>query len=348
MTALDRPVRLVLTLAFLAVLACQAAVAEAPGRAIEQKVAELDREMTGSLGVYVRHLGEGWSAAHNVDRDWYLASTIKVPLAIALMREAEAGKLSLDDELTLEEEHFVDGSGDLLWHAPGERFSLLELNRRSIRDSDSTATDLLITHLGVDHFNELVSQFSQPGTFGRITPILQVRHDAWSEVHPDARKLSNLDFIELSAQRNAARRHGMVLDKLGLDSQQADAASTREAFQRYYRRGDNSGNLEKFGHLLEQLVNGELLDRAHTELLLEIMESVNTGERRLKAGLPEGMELAHKTGTQIDRACHIGIINPRQPEQAVVVMACAADYDQLQEAERAFAGIGRILGDVLP
>jgi beta-lactamase class A len=325
-----------------------AAMGEAPDRAIARKVADLDREMSGSLGVYIRHLGDGWSVAHNTDRDWYLASTIKVPLGIALMREAEAGRLSLDEELTLAEEHFVDGSGELLWKVPGESFSLLELNRRSIRDSDSTATDLLIAYLGVDHFNDLVSQFSEPGTFRRITPILQVRRDAWSEVHPDARKLSNLDFIELSAQRDAARRHGMVLDKLGIASELADAASTREAFRRYYERGDNSGNLEKFSRLLERLVHGELLNEAHTDLLLEIMESVNTGERRLKSGLPDGTALAHKTGTQVDRACHVGIINPRQPSQAVVVMACAADYDRLQEAERAFAGIGRALGDVLP
>jgi beta-lactamase class A len=332
----------------MALLPCLVAMAGASGQAIEEKVSELDREMTGSLGVYVRHLGEGWSVTHNTDRDWYLASTIKVPLGIALMREAEAGELSLDEELTLEEKDFVDGSGELLWKEPGERFTLLELNRRSIRDSDSTATDLLIAYLGMDHFNELVSEFSEPGTFGRITPILQVRHDAWSEVHPDASGLTNLDFIELSTQRDAARRHGMVLDKLGIDSDQADAASTREAFHRYYKRGDNSGDLEKFGRLLEQLVRGELLNAEHTGLLLDVMESVNTGDRRLKAGLPEGTALAHKTGTQIDRSCHVGIINPRQPDQAVIVMACAADYDRLAEAEQAFAGIGRALGDILP
>lgn len=328
-------------------LAVLTALADTPDQQLEQRIAELDREMTGSLGVYIRHLGQGWSVGHRADRDWYLASTIKIPLGIALMQRAEAGELSLDEELTLTEADFVDGSGELLWRDPGEQFTLIELNRRSIRDSDSTATDLLIGYLGTDRLNELVAEFSEPGTFGRITPILQVRHDAWSEVHPDARQLTNLDFIELSTERDATRRHAMVLEKLAIDADQADAGSTREAFRRYYETGDNSGNLELFGRLLERLVRGELLDEQHTDLLLDIMESVTTGDRRLKAGLPERIALAHKTGTQIDRACHVGIVNPRSPDDAVIIMACARDYDNLNEAEKAFAEIGRALGERL-
>jgi beta-lactamase class A len=333
--------------AVLTLLMSPAVIAGTPDQQLEARIADLDREMTGSLGVYIRHLGEGWSVGYRTDQDWYLASTIKIPLGIALMQQAEAGELSLDEELPLREADFVDGSGDLLWHDPGERFTLVELNRRSIRDSDSTATDLLIGYLGVDRLNELVAGFSEPGTFSRITPILQVRHDAWSEVHPDARKLTNLDFIELSTERDAARRHGMVLDKLGIDAGQADAGSTREAFRRYYQTGDNSGNLEQFGRLLERLVRGELLDEQHTNLLLDIMESVTTGDRRLKAGFPKNTAFAHKTGTQIDRACNVGIVRPRSPDDAVVVMACARDYDKLGEAEHAFSEIGHALGEFL-
>lgn len=325
-----------------------AAVAAEPSRAeaLERRFAEIERDMTGRLGVYVLHSGQGWSASHRGDRDWYLASTIKLPLAIALLQQAENGEWSLDEQLELAESDFVDGSGELLWREPGERFSLDELNRRSLRDSDSTATDMLIRRLGEDRFNQLVAGFAGDEAFGPITTILQVRHDAWSEVHPDAAKLSNLDFIDLSTEQDADRRHGRVLEMLRIKADQADARTTREAFERYYERGYNHGNLADFATLLDQLVKGRLLSNRSRERLFDIMESVNTGDQRIKAGLPEGTPFAHKTGTQIERACNIGIIHPRTPEKAIVVAACAERFGDLAEAERAFRRVGQALSEL--
>lgn len=316
-----------------------------PEQRLAERLGAIDDDMPGKVGVHVRHLGEGWTVDHQSDRDWYLASTIKIPLAILLMQAAEQGKWTLDDELDLAESDFVDGGGSLLWEEPGTRFSLAELNRRSIRESDSTATDMLIRHLGESDFNKAVAGLPGGPGFGTITTILQVRHDAWSEVHPDARSLSNMDFIDLSTQRDAARRHAMVLEKLQISPEQAKAQSTREAFTRYYTSGRNSGSLSDFGQLLEALVRGELLNADHTADLIEIMESVNTGDARIKAGLPDGVRFAHKTGTQIDRACDIGVINASRPDQAIILMACAEDYDQLAQAERAFAAIGRAVSE---
>jgi beta-lactamase class A len=312
---------------------------------LAERLQAIDDEMPGQLGVHVRHLGDGWTVDHHADRDWYLASTIKIPLGIVLLQKAEAGEWAMDDQLTLAETDYVDGSGTLLWEEPGERFSLAELNRRSIRESDSTATDMLIRHIGEERFNQVLAELPGGKGFGPITTILQVRHDAWSEVHPSARDLSNMDFIALGTERDASLRHGMVMEKLGIDSDQVEARSTREAFQRFYKQGRNAGSLLEFGRLLEAMVRGELLDQANTADLIELMESVNTGDRRIKAGLPDGARFAHKTGTQIDRACDIGVINAGNPDQAIVLLACAEDYQQLAQAERAFAAVGRAVAD---
>jgi beta-lactamase class A len=316
-----------------------------PAAKLAEQLQDIDDQMQGQLGVHVRHLGAGWTVDHHADRDWYLASTIKIPLGIVLLQSAEAGEWAMDDRLTLAESDYVDGSGSLLWEEPGESFSLAELSRRSIRDSDSTATDMLIRHIGERRFNETLAELPGGPGFGPITTILQVRHAAWSEVHQSARELSNMDFINLSAERDSARRHGMILDKLGIDSDQVDARSTREAFHRYYKHGRNSGSLVEFGRLLEALVRGELLDQANTAELIELMESVNTGDRRIKAGLPTGVRFAHKTGTQIDRACDIGVLEASDPDQAIVLLVCAEDYDRLEQAERAFAAVGRAVAD---
>ncbi len=312
--------------------------------ALAADIAAIDAEMPGQLGVYVFRLEDGQSVAHRSDREWYLASTIKLPLGIALMQRVEAGELALDDELELAQSDFVDGAGDLLWQEPGSRFTLDELNLRSIRDSDSTATDMLIRLLGEDDFNRQISDQMVANGFGPITTIVQVRYDAFSEIHPAAAELDNMAVVELRGAGDLDQRYQALLERLGIEAEDAAVGSLNEAFQRYYTRGLNSGSLESFGLLLKRLLAGELLNEAHTHRLIEIMASVNTGDRRIKAGLPAGAEFAHKTGTQIGRACDIGIVNPARPEGALIVAACAEDYDDIGQAERAFAALGAALG----
>lgn len=306
-------------------------------------IKNIDDEFAGSLGVYVKHLGDERSVRHRFDRDWYLASTIKIPLAIAVMQLAEAGELSLDEELILKESDYVDGTGALLWVDPGARYTLAELVGHSTENSDSTATDMLIRTIGEERFNRRIREHMAAEGFGRITPILQVRHDAFAEIHPDARNLTNMDFIDLKTADSLEERFTRVLDKLGIGRDQARAGSIREAFERYYRRGLNAGRLDAMGRLLEDLVRGELLNEHHTEKLLEHMVKVTTGDDRIKAGLPGDTVFAHKTGTQIARACNVGVIHPYRETDAVVVAACAEGFDRITEAERAFASLGRAL-----
>lgn len=215
-----------------------AAVAQADDwRPVLQKEIEaIDQDFSGDLGVYIRHLGTGQQVAHNTDQDWYLASTTKIPLAIVLMQKAENEGLDLAQKLTLRASDYVDGTGDLLWVDPGASYSLEELNRRSIVDSDSTATDMLIRFLGETSLNEEAARLVPEG-LGPITTILQVRYDAYSEVHPRVSVLSNRDFIDLKTANTYKSRYGMLLEKLDITASEADANGVREAFERYYQRG---------------------------------------------------------------------------------------------------------------
>lgn len=305
----------------------------------------IDDRFEGNLGVYVKSLEDGQTLGYRIDRDWYLASTIKIPLAIAVMQLAEAGELSLDEELTLEESDYVDGTGELLWEDPGARYTLGELIEHSTENSDSTATDMLIRTIGEDRFNHRIREHMIDNGFGRITTILQVRHDAYAEIDPDARDLTNMDFIDLKTADGHEQRFASLLGKLGIDPEQARAGSIREAFERYYARGLNAGRLDAMGKILERLVRGELLNEDHTEKLLGHMIEVTTGDDRIKAGLPDGTVFAHKTGTQIARACNVGVIHPHSDTDAIVVAACAEKFERLEDAKQAFAELGRALDD---
>jgi beta-lactamase class A len=346
--ALQRPARLMLAMmvaAAFVVLAAKATADADPRRALAAELAAIDREMPGNFGVYLKWLGDGREVKHEADRAWYLASTTKVPLAVAVMKQVEAGALTLDQELELAESDYVDGLGALLWAEPGSKFTIGELIRNSIEDSDSTSTDMLVRLLGEEVFNGQLAGIVGAGEFGPITTILRVRYGAYGEIHPDASRLSNMDIMDVQTAGGYPERYAKLLEKLGISPEEAVVSSIPEAFKRYYDSGENSGSLTGMGALLEGLAEGELLNAEHTALLLEYMQNVTTGDRRIKAGLPDGAAFAHKTGTQVNRACHIGILDPETPARAVVVAACAEGYGDLRQAEQAFERVGRLLRD---
>ena len=305
-------------------------------------IERIDRDTPGALGVYLRRLDDGATLSHAGERPWYLASTVKVPVAIAVLEAVEEGRLALDEALELRRSDFVDGAGDLIWQEPGGRYPIATLLEKSLVHSDSTATDMLIRRLGEDELNRRIARWLPGGGFGPLTTILQVRYDAYGELHPGVAGLDNMDLVRLKNAEPGAARLEALRAQLGVPRSELAADSIDDAFERYYRSPRNSATLQAFATLLEKLVRRELLSEAHTGLLLGHMAAITTGRRRIQAGLPAGTPFAQKTGTQLARACNMGILRPDAPD-AVVVAACVERFDALADAERALAELGRAL-----
>ncbi|NZA25634.1 serine hydrolase [Luteimonas sp. SJ-92] len=314
---------------------------------LETAVREIDGDMPGDFGVYVRRLGEDAGTLDRAgDRRWYLSSTVKVPVAIAVLERVDAGELSLDRELVLAESDFVDGAGDMLAQEPGTGFSIAALLEKSLRDSDSTATDMLIRLLGEDALNRRIAEWSGGG-FGPITTILQVRYDAYGALHPGVADLPNTALLRLRNAEAGEPRLAALARELGVPRAALDADDLESVFGAYYETGRNAATLEGFATVLEKLVTGRLLSPASTGLLLDHMRAISTGGARIQAGLPAGVDFAQKTGTQLARACNVGVLDPgRGAEGATLVLACAEDFDDLGQAERAFRALGGALAEV--
>jgi beta-lactamase class A len=316
---------------------------------LEQLFGQIDENMSGNLGVFVKYLGDNRSLSYNADHNRYLASATKIPLAIAVLQKVESGELSLDDELTLMESDFVDGNGDLLWQKPGTKYTIAALMARMIQNSDNCATDMLFRLFGEEEINLRIRQTMIPEGLSRMTSILQVRHDAFSEFHENAYRLTNMDILYVNSTRSQPERVNRLMNRLSLNEDELKVKTLSEAFERYYERKLNSGNLESMGLLLERLYMGELLSEKHTGFLLDIMGGVTTGDRRIKAGLAEGYHFAHKTGTQIRRTVHVGIIYPNTLETGypIIVAASVEQSDDLGEAEKALEEVGRSIARIL-
>lgn len=76
------------------------------------------------------------------------ASTIKLPILVAFFQDVDAGKVRLDEMLTLKSEMIADGSGDMQYKKVGTPFSALDVATKMMVISDNTATNMLIERLG--------------------------------------------------------------------------------------------------------------------------------------------------------------------------------------------------------
>jgi beta-lactamase class A len=76
------------------------------------------------------------------------ASTIKMPILVAFLQQVDAGTITLNQALTLQEDYIAGGSGTMRSEAVGTEYTALEVASRMIMSSDNTATNMMIAALG--------------------------------------------------------------------------------------------------------------------------------------------------------------------------------------------------------
>lgn len=106
-------------------------------------------------GVLLVDLDTGGYVDLNSESAFAAASTIKVPILVAFFQAVDEGNVSLDEVLTMEEQHIAGGSGDMQYQPAGTEYTALETATKMIVISDNTATNMLIDRLGgADFLNQ--------------------------------------------------------------------------------------------------------------------------------------------------------------------------------------------------
>jgi beta-lactamase class A len=104
----------------------------------------------GSFGVYLEDVTTGATLGSGDTARMEAASVIKVPEALYLLHQADAGQLNLSDQIDLHPEDFMGGTGSLYGSAhPGDKFSYQQLLSLLIQQSDNTAWQALDRVLGM-------------------------------------------------------------------------------------------------------------------------------------------------------------------------------------------------------
>ena len=98
----------------------------------------------GQYGIYLKDLKSGLVLGSGQDFIMEAASDIKVPLAIYVLNQVEAGKVNLADLITLQDSDFMSGTGTLNGTASaGAQYSVHDLLALMITISDNTAWQAL-------------------------------------------------------------------------------------------------------------------------------------------------------------------------------------------------------------
>lgn len=122
--------------------------------------------------------------AHNGDRRFVAASTVKIPIMIELFRRVDAGRDALDQRHTLSDADKATGGGIIKELAPGIAFTIGDLAYLMMAISDNTATNLLIDRVGMEAVNATMRGLGMAqSTLGRPMrgrPVAAGENENWA------------------------------------------------------------------------------------------------------------------------------------------------------------------------
>ncbi len=115
------------------------------------------------VSVYFEYLSTGANIAINKDADFFPASLLKVPVAMAVAKKIEKGEWKWDNKLVLMATDKDEKFGNLYKQPTGSIFTIDELVRRSLSDSDNTANLILLKNLELTEINDAYTHMGLEG-----------------------------------------------------------------------------------------------------------------------------------------------------------------------------------------
>lgn len=141
---------------------------------LERELKEFVDSQPGEVGLYFFDLTTGGHFGINEKEPLPAASSIKVPVALYLYEQVAANKISLDEQMAYDPDvHWSGGAGTIRWNAyPGQLFTLGELARKLIRESDNVAWRMLTNRLGQDNIEAFMKNLGGKTVFPGEKTIL--------------------------------------------------------------------------------------------------------------------------------------------------------------------------------
>lgn len=118
-------------------------------KGLKSQLISLMREYpTIKPAIYVWEYENGRFVDINGDQIYPAASIIKLPVLVRLFKSIEAGQLTIYDDMLLTDYYQSAGSGSLQFAQTGRKYTMDQLAKVMIQDSDNTSTNMIMSKLG--------------------------------------------------------------------------------------------------------------------------------------------------------------------------------------------------------
>ena len=232
-------------------------------------------------GVAVRDVDAGWTASVDGARLYPQQSVAKLWTALAVLDAVDRGRLTLDRPVrvtTADLSVFHQPLSDKLVDGVGV-FPVDALLTGALAQSDNACDDVLIRLVG-----------GPPA----VQSVVDARGLHAIRAGPLERDLQ-CAIAGLPWRPEYSQGHAFQEAR-----ERLDPAYRRRKLDAYLADPPEGAAPDALAAALARLARGELLSPASTAHILAILDATTTGPQRLKAGLPPGWRLAHKTGTGQD------------------------------------------------
>jgi beta-lactamase class A len=296
---------------------------------LEREIARLARASGGVVGATVIHLETGRRVSLNGADRFPMASTFKVPLAVQLLTRVDKGDLKLEQMIEIKPSDLHPGSGTIadLFNKPGLELSVRNLMELMLLISDNSATDILLREAG--------------GGEAVTARMRSVGIDGINVSRSCARLIA--DWVGVT---NLPPEEKWSPEMFKLVFSTVNAEEQKAAAKKFDQDPRDTSTPDGMAALLERIYRKDLLKSESAELLLDIMRRCRTGQARLRGILPEGTELAHKTGTIGGTTNDVGILTlPDGAGHIAIAVFVKSSEKDVPARERAIAEIARAVHD---
>jgi beta-lactamase class A len=252
-----------------------------PPPELAARLASLDPGFRRPVGIAVMDVESGWIAASSGDQAFPQQSVSKLWVALTVMDQVDAGRLSLDQTVVLTDADrsvFNQPVTHLIENGIFET-TLRDLIRRALIQSDNAANDKLMALAG------------GPAT---VQAFLTSRGMSGIRLAEDERRLqSRIAGLTWSPDLSAYGAFEAARARLDPEVRAASLAA-------YVDRPFDGATPAGVVRALAALHRGEILSPGSSDFILQTLGRVKTGPMRLRGGLSPGWRAAHKTGTGQD------------------------------------------------
>ena len=308
------------------VLSAGSAAAQKPDLSgLDATFDRIARGARGRVGVALIHLESGATIDVRGDERFPMASVVKLPMAIEVLKQVAGRTLMLDRAVwlapsdirpccTLERRHPNGGVSR----------TVRELLELAIIESDNTAADALLKLVG-----------------GPDVVERRMRAMRFQDINVD--RYEGQLLLDMAGVTNAPPPDEWTVQLQRELVAYVDKDSLNAGRARYLIDDRDTATPSEMARLLGRLQLGDLLPRAETDLLLSLMQQTKTGSRRIKGRLPPDTIIAHKTGTTAIVINDAGIITlpPGSTIGGHIALAIfVADGSSIGAMERSVAQLG--------